>query len=468
MCVALASCSKASEEYIQFKEVTEQVGLVTKNTWKYGGPSIADLNGDGQYELMLSNHHRADAQLFWGTKDNNYREHHSALMKFDVHGVAPGDYDQDGDADLLVSLGGGNGSTPQPPRLLRNDNGELVDVTEGSGIENMGARGRAVRWIDLDLDGDLDLIQINAAVLVDEKIPRNLMFENVGDGQFRYIPNQAFEGIDAERVLLTDINGDHIPELVCFTPLSIWQGTGDFNFINIDKPSLPSSVQGLKHVMAAADLDFDNDGDLDLYLARGKTYCELANNSLEFDPQTRRMDLRDEGNKSHDGVSFTADADIQLGNFFRWYRGKEFDAKVFLGRKKTPIDAPLDEVNITQDMANGFPDNLEESGWYLGYLGDNQWRLEWLLKDDLAWGIRASVLGVASVQPDWKSNQAGLDDVLLINQGGRYTEASFDLPTEHSGNNWGGARMAILTTMVGLIYLSIALGNYGNAFLICC
>ncbi len=420
-----------------FTEVTQRVGIKTAATWKYGGPSVADLNGDGRYELMLSNHHKVPAQLFWGSSDNKYTEHSSVLMRNDVHGIAPGDYDGDGDADLLISLGGGNGSSPQPPRLLRNDDGQLVDITDEAGIGDMGARGRAVRWVDIDGDGDLDILQINAAVLIDEKIPRNLMHENLGNGRFRYVANPKVEQIDAERVLVTDFNGDHIPDLVCFTPLSLWQGKEGFDFDDVTASLLPSALHDTPHVMAVADFDFDNDGDLDLYLARGKTYYELADNSVAFDPISGRLDLRDEGNTSHDGLSFSAKGSIQLHDFFRWYRAIEFDPKVFLGAAKTPINAPVDSMTVHQKDAMGFPDSVDESGWYLGYLGDGQWRFEWRLTQNLAWDIRASISGVSAVETDWTPQDDGVADLLLVNEGGRFSNANSLLPKEHLENNWG-------------------------------
>lgn len=433
----LSKFSVNSIPQFQFKEVTESVGIQSQPTWKYGGPSIADLNGDGRYELMLSNHYEVDAQLFWATPDGKYLEHKSPLMKHDVHGIAPGDYDGDGDADLLVSLGGGNGASPQPPRLLRNDDGELVDVTDQAGLSGRGARGRSVRWVDLDGDADLDILQINAPVVIGENIPRNLMYENLGDGSFRYRPNPEFEQIDAERVLISDFNGDHIPDIVYFSPLSLWQGTASFNFIEVTKSSLPAALHNTSQVMAVADLDIDNDGDLDLYLARGKTYYELANNSVSLDQSTGRLDLRDEGNRSHDGLSFSADGAISLHDFFRWYRAVEFDPKVFLGKNKNPIPAPVDAITIEQQDALGFPESVTENGWYLGYLGNNQWRMEWRLNDNLAWGIRASVSGVTSLNTDWKPESAEVTDILLLNERGNFQDASASLPDEHRGNNWG-------------------------------
>lgn len=425
-------------DYPIFNEITTQAQIQSDPTWKYGGPSVADLNQDGRYELILTNHHDLPAQLFWGEGDATFREHVVPIMKHDVHGIAPGDYDSDGDVDLLISLGGGNGKKPQPPRLLNNVGGEFTDVTEASGIGGLGARGRSVRWLDIDLDGDLDMLQINAAVLVNENIPRNLLFKNIGGGKFEYVKNRQFESIDAERVLITDINSDNIPDLICFTPLSVWQGTGDFDYVDVTQSVFPEGSGEIDHVMAAADVDIDNDGDLDLYLARGKTYYELANNSVNYDAESRRLDLRDEGNKSHDGLSFQASGSVTLSHFFHWKRGVEFEPKVFLGSSKSVIHAPGDEaVSITRKMAEGFPQSVTDSGWYLGYLGDGKWRLEWRLNDNLAWGLRASVGGVDRVLTDWVPESAGLDDLLFINQQGRYERASFDLPLEHSDNNWG-------------------------------
>ena len=423
---------------VTFSDITQISGIGSLPTWKYGGPAIADLNGDGRYELMVTNHWMVPAKLFWATGGNSYEEHDSPLMEGDVHGIAPGDYDGDGDADLLVSVGGGNGAKPTPPRLLRNDDGKLVDVTEVSGLAGKGARGRAVRWVDLDLDGDLDILQINAPVVVTEDIPRNLMFENIGKGKFKYVANKRFENIDAEKMLVTDFNGDHIQDLVCFTPgVSLWLGTGEMNFIEVSDSMLPTELRDATHVIAAADFDMDNDGDLDLYLARGKTYYEVANNSVSLDAETGRLDLRDEGNAGQDGLRFKAEGSIELHDFFHWPRGVEFKPKVFLGADKIAIDAPSDNLSIDIERADGFPESLDESGWYLGHIGEGLWRFEWKLKENLAWGIRASITGVSSFETSWVPQQAGVPDLLLINEGSRFVDGSSMLPKQHADNNWG-------------------------------
>jgi hypothetical protein len=61
------------------------------------------------------------------------------------------DYDGDGDPDLFVGFDG------KPNRLYRNDNGTFVDVAAGAGLVDARPT-RAAAWGDFDSDGDPDLL----------------------------------------------------------------------------------------------------------------------------------------------------------------------------------------------------------------------------------------------------------------------------------------------------------------------
>ena len=61
------------------------------------------------------------------------------------------DYDNDGDPDLFVGFDG------KPNRLYRNDQGTFVDVAPAAGVADSRPT-RAVAWSDFDSDGDPDLL----------------------------------------------------------------------------------------------------------------------------------------------------------------------------------------------------------------------------------------------------------------------------------------------------------------------
>ena len=67
------------------------------------------------------------------------------------HRATVGDYDNDGDPDLLVT-------SYQGTSLYRNEAGRcFVDVTREAGLSRPGWATGAGRWADLDRDGRLDL-----------------------------------------------------------------------------------------------------------------------------------------------------------------------------------------------------------------------------------------------------------------------------------------------------------------------
>ncbi|AWB65295.1 RNA-binding protein [Saccharobesus litoralis] len=439
-CLALASNSNPSS--IVFIDVSKEVGLVTAPSWKYGGPAVADINNDGIYDFVLTNHNQTPIRLFMANQDFSYQLQPRIKPRSDVHGIALGDYDLDGDHDLLISVGGGSGLKPEPQRLYRNDNQQFIDITELIGLSKMGARGRTVRWIDVDNDGDLDFLQLNAQPRMTENIPRNILFENVNGKQFIYRPSAAFESIPAERLLISDVDQDGYLDLFTFSPageLSIWQSGPQFNFTNVTDKLISKQVD-LSQVMAVAHFDYDNDGDYDYYLARGQTYFQIANNSVEFDQGSGRLDIRDEGNISHDGITFYADKDIHLQSFKRRKRGNKLKIMpLYIGKNQLMLPPPQEPLLITSQQAAGFALDRSQTGWYLGYLGSKKWRLEWNLTGNYAWDIRASVSGVRRIETDWQPNNPHLPDILLKNDNGKLVDMSHQLPIATVHNNWGVA-----------------------------
>jgi len=115
-------------------------------------------------------------------------------------GINGADYDGDGDWDFYTSNLGDN-------ELLRNDGGTFVDVVQEAGpVEGKAGDGLlltswATIWLDVDNDGWEDLYVVNGWVpaadfILNEERSPNSLWHNRGDGTFRRID---FEGRVSDR-----------------------------------------------------------------------------------------------------------------------------------------------------------------------------------------------------------------------------------------------------------------------------
>ncbi|MEM1012613.1 MAG: FG-GAP-like repeat-containing protein [Planctomycetota bacterium] len=437
--VPMVNAHPTAESGPQFMNMSSVRGLVSYPQPKYGGPCVADFNGDGFYDFMLGNHDQTPIQYFASTLDGDYVKQPNVFYREDVHGLAAGDYDRDGDVDLLVSLGGGNGTNPKPPRLLRNDGGTFTNVTNEVGIAGMGSRGRSVRWLDADNDGDLDLLQINAKPAANETGPRHILFENLGDGTFEYAESPAIEQLEADKILVTDFNSDGVSDLVVFTPWSqtlFLAGDGAMGFVDKSTDVLPDSLDGARYVTAIAEADIDRDGDMDYYLARGGAtsggVLHLCDN---------RLMISDNGQPGPRSIKITSTpgSGLDLRDPYYMLRPGQKEPPIFLGADKTPIPSPRSVKWVDRKAAAGLPDNVDEDGWYLSYLGGNDWQLTWNSKEQVAWSVQLSIDNVASyeVGDNFITTDPNMQDILLRNDGDYFTDLSDELPHETARNSTG-------------------------------
>ncbi|MEL7529671.1 MAG: FG-GAP-like repeat-containing protein [Bacteroidota bacterium] len=170
------------------------------------------------------------------------------------YGLAWGDYDADGDPDLYVSRHGG-------PNLLYQNQGELrfKEVADKVGLAFTGKTTTAV-WGDLDNDGDLDLYLGNEGAA-------NRLFENV-EGKFQDITTSAKVGDSGQSraVLLADVDQDGLLDIYVANllgPNRLYRNLGNLRFQDITDAS---GTQDTQLNLGAIFLDYDRDGDQDLYL----------------------------------------------------------------------------------------------------------------------------------------------------------------------------------------------------------
>lgn len=439
-------------DFPKFLNASAAIGLVDPLSIKYGGPSITDIDNDGDYDMILNNHNAAPSVLYLNDGDGTVTrgQELSQFFKMDLHGSATGDYDNDGDLDIVIALGGGNGTNPAPPVFYKNDNGTFIRSEADVGITS-GARGRSPRWVDFDLDGDLDLALFNAAGINGGNNEQHIFYSNRGDGTFNTVNVPGLENATSERVLITDLNNDHIDDVVMIGPLTVWKGNGDFSFEEVTDEWIPASIRRRFLNISATDIDIDNDGDLDLYIAGGLGVFQVSNrNSIDFNPELNKLDGRTSGSQGTLPLDITATGSLRLFELDLLNRnGFAEDYPVFLGSNKVPnIVEPLNddleggELVITQATANGWPASRTENGIYIGYLGDNQWKFETVRNSDIFFNITFSLEGVNDFSTTAAIANRNIQDFLLRNDdngsGGRiFTDVSAEWNIPRGGNHWG-------------------------------
>lgn len=243
---------------------------------------MADLNDDGVYDLVLPQHNEEVPRVCYGRPGGTYQPGERLLPYVaDVHGIAAGDTTLDGKMDLLVTLGGAFGREPQPPVFYRRTRrAAYKNSTAVAGLDTHGGRGRSPRFVDLDGDGDLDLILFHYIVLVGPG-PRQVVYENVGGGAYKYRPNTGLQHGTGEQLLLTDMDGDGQTDIISFPWFRIYRRVAPFQFVDDTTwrlRDLPGPAERLFPTFWVAELDFDNDGRWDLYLVRGSQPDVLLRN----------------------------------------------------------------------------------------------------------------------------------------------------------------------------------------------
>ncbi|MCX6929312.1 MAG: FG-GAP-like repeat-containing protein, partial [Verrucomicrobia bacterium] len=188
----------------------------------------------------------------------------------DSYGVMWGDYDNDGWPDLFVTVKSDYETNQNNFLYHNNRNGTFTKVVTGSVVTD-NEHSVGCTWVDYDNDGYLDLFVVNgSAVSV-----TNSLYRNNGDGTFTKQTSHQVGSIVGDAayfggctwgdydndgfvdVFVTTVNGD-----VSF----LYHNNGNGTFSRVLSGSLAND-QG--NAFGCAWGDYDNDGNLDLVVARG-------------------------------------------------------------------------------------------------------------------------------------------------------------------------------------------------------
>ena len=240
-----------------------------------GGAILDDFDGDGFLDLVSSTADPCDSlKAFRGDGEGGF-EDVTRPWGLDVQlgglNLIHGDMDGDGALDLLVLRGAWmfeHGKVRNS--LLRNEISAgrgFRDVTRESGLGHEAEPTQTAAWADYDGDGDLDLYIGNEAQ--PPRLAPSRLYRNDGRGSFEDVTEPA--GVAnlrfAKAVTWGDYDDDGDPDLYVSNigPNRLYRNGGDGTFEDV-APELGVTEPETKS-FASWFFDFDNDGDLDLFVA---------------------------------------------------------------------------------------------------------------------------------------------------------------------------------------------------------
>ena len=225
------------------------------------GLAVADVDGDGRHDIYFVT--QAGSNELWknqgGGKFENVTERAGVGVKQHISVAASfADIDNDGDADLYVTtVRGGN-------VLFENDGtGVFRDISAESGLGYTGHSSAAV-FFDYNRDGRLDLFLVNVGIYTTDEI--------------KTVVHDSFTGADRAQYpyyrSAPDAFNRHL-DPVLSEPSILYQNQGGNRFVDV------TGQAGLKDMSWSGDaspLDANQDGWPDLYLANMQGHDQYYEN----------------------------------------------------------------------------------------------------------------------------------------------------------------------------------------------
>jgi predicted nucleotidyltransferase len=226
---------------------------------RLGSVAWGDYDHDGDLDILLagSTGSTTRATEVWRNNDNGtFTQVSTAPTGVSGGGAVWGDYDDDGDLDILLT---GHTGTAGVTEVWRNDGGTFVQAS----IPLTGVSNSSVAWGDYDDDGDLDILlagYTNSATRVTE------VWRNDGSDTFT-LASSAPTGVSNSSVAWGDYDDDGDPDILLAgntggtRVTEVWRNDGVYTF------TLASSAPTGVSDGSVAWGDHDDDGDLDILLA---------------------------------------------------------------------------------------------------------------------------------------------------------------------------------------------------------
>ena len=277
--------SAQSNLYFNSNGSFSESSILESMTLSYSDGKWGDVNMDGAPDLFVMG---ADNfrdiivnELFINDNGTHLREDKTTIFPALFNGSSAwGDYDNDGDQDLLI-CGQTADKTATVSRFYQNDPiGRLTELT--SAEEVVGLKAGAFLFTDIDADGDQDIIMSGWNKIQGKLITSILKNEPLGT--FTPIENQIDFGVAYGFIDAIDYNLDGLKDFVISGADSVTQHAGVVHslsgrvYINNGDGSFSSELE-IPGARITKFMDVDHDSIPDL-VTSGTT--EFGNDSLTF------------------------------------------------------------------------------------------------------------------------------------------------------------------------------------------
>jgi predicted nucleotidyltransferase len=248
---------------------TEQNGIILDGV-DWSSVAWGDYDNDGDLDILitgLSNLGRI-SKIYCNNGEDSFTEQNGIILDgVDWSSVAWGDYDNDGDQDILLTGLFGNYKIS---KIYRNN----VDntFTEQEEVKLIEVYNGSAAWGDYDNDGDLDILLTGETNSGDTSV----VYRNNNDNSFTLQTSINLQGVSHSSAAWGDYDNDgDLDILLTGSGISrIYQNNGDNTFSWQEDIVLSGVESG-----SAAWGDYDNDGDMDILLS-GSGVTKIYRNEL--------------------------------------------------------------------------------------------------------------------------------------------------------------------------------------------
>ena len=257
-----------------------------------GGVASGDYDDDGDIDLFVVRGNVGPNLLYRNRGDNTFEDvasgaglanTRSAFQNYRHSGPAFADIDGDGDLDLFI--GGVQGD---PSFVFRNNgDGTFTDVTAGSGIDRLRSQQNvSSAFGDYDMDGDVDLLLAHWGTPRSNSNPgdtEHLWRNDSTVDAIRFVSvsveaglSPGIQNLQDPRAMRSEIdatyapsfahlNDDRFPDIFMvadYNRSQVFINNGDGTFTNVTDVEVIMDTNGMGSALG----DFDNDGDLDWFV----------------------------------------------------------------------------------------------------------------------------------------------------------------------------------------------------------